>query len=163
MLDEKDLQAIATLINVSTEKTDQQFREIKGEIGEIKGEISEMKGEISEMKGEIADVKGEISEMKGEFANVKGEISEMKGEIANVKSEIIEIRGQVKASEKLLLDELGYIQSYFEKQIAQVQKNIDELQQYYKIAKLENDNTTLLLKMIETLQKDIEELKKKTA
>lgn len=114
MLDEKDLQAIAALINASTEKTDQQFREIKGEIGELRGEI-------------------------------------------------IEIKGQVKASEKLLLDELGYVQSYFEKQIAQVQKNIDELQQYYKIAKLENDNTTLLLKMIETLQKDIEELKKKTA
>ena len=142
MLDEKDLQAIAALINVSTEKTDQQFREIKGEIGELKGEFSEMKGDIAELKGEFSEMKGDIAELKGE---------------------IIEIRGQVKATEQLLLDELGYIQSYFEKQIVQVQKNIDELQQYYKIAKLENDNTTLLLKMIETLQKDIEELKKKTA
>lgn len=119
-------------------------------------EIGELKGEIAEVKGEIDEVKGEISDMKGEIANVKGEIGELRGEI-------IEIKGQVKASEKLLLDELGYVQSYFEKQITQVQKNIDELQQYYKIAKLENDNTTLLLKMIETLQKDIEEIKKKTA
>lgn len=66
-------------------------------------------------------------------------------------------------SEKLLIDEIGLVQSYLEKQIAQVQKNLEELQQYYKITKLENDNTSLLLKMIEALQRDVEELKKKTA
>ena len=66
-------------------------------------------------------------------------------------------------TEDLLLDEIGRTQSYLEKQIAEVKKNVDELNQYYRITRLENDNTALLLKMIESLQKDVEELKKKTA
>lgn len=66
-------------------------------------------------------------------------------------------------TEKLLLDEMGRVQTYLDKQISKVQKNMEELQQYYRITRLENDNTALLLKMIETLQKDVEELKKKTA
>lgn len=50
-----------------------------------------------------------------------------------------------------------------EKEIAAVQKNLDELSQYYKITKLENDNTALLLKMIDELSRRIEKLEKKTA
>lgn len=73
------------------------------------------------------------------------------------------IDSRAEKTEKLLLDEMGRVQTYLEKQILQVQKNLDELQQYYRITKLENDNTALLLRMIETLQKDVEELKKKTA
>ena len=70
---------------------------------------------------------------------------------------------KIDETESLLLDEIGRTQSYLEKQISEVKKNIDELNQYYRITRLENDNTTLLLKMIESLQKDVEELKKKTA
>ena len=76
-------------------------------------------------------------------------------------AELIDARAE--KTEVLLLDEIGRTQSYLEKQISEVKKNIDELNQYYRITRLENDNTTLLLKMIESLQKDVEELKKKTA
>ncbi|TCS78492.1 hypothetical protein EDD59_11117 [Muricomes intestini] len=76
-------------------------------------------------------------------------------------AELIDARAE--KTEDLLLDEIGRTQSYLEKQISEVKKNIDELNQYYRITRLENDNTTLLLKMIESLQKDVEELKKKTA
>ena len=40
---------------------------------------------------------------------------------------------------------------------------MDELKQYYRINKLENENTSLLLQMIKDLQKEVEELKKKIA
>ena len=73
------------------------------------------------------------------------------------------IDARAEKTEDLLLDEIGRTQSYLEKQISEVKKNIDELNQYYRITRLENDNTTLLLKMIESLQKDVEELKKKAA
>jgi hypothetical protein len=76
-------------------------------------------------------------------------------------AELIDTRAE--KTENLLLDEIGRTQSYLEKQIAEVKKNVDELNQYYRITRLENDNTALLLKMIESLQKDVEELKKKTA
>lgn len=50
-----------------------------------------------------------------------------------------------------------------EKRIEKVEKNLEELNQYYRITKLENDNTALLLKMIEELQKRVAELERKTA
>ena len=76
-------------------------------------------------------------------------------------AELIDARAE--KTEDLLLDKIGRTQSYLEKQIVEIKKNIDELNQYYRITRLENDNTALLLKMIESLQKDVEELKKKTA
>ena len=62
-----------------------------------------------------------------------------------------------------MLDEIGRTQVYLENKINKVQKNLEELNQYYRITKLENDNTALLLKMIDELSKRVEELEKKTA
>lgn len=44
-----------------------------------------------------------------------------------------------------------------------VEKNLNELTQYYRITKLENDNTALLLKMIDGLSRRVDELERKTA
>lgn len=66
-------------------------------------------------------------------------------------------------TEDFILDELGRTQTYLENKIDQVQKNIDELNQYYRITKLEHDNTTLLLKIIDELSKRVEELENKIA
>lgn len=66
---------------------------------------------------------------------------------------------QAVETENLVLDKMGRTQEYLDKRIGDIQKNLEELQQYYRITKLEKDNTTLLLKMIETLQKDVEKLK----
>lgn len=48
--------------------------------------------------------------------------------------------------------------------INEVQKNMDELNQYYQLTKLGNtDNMALLLKKIDELSKRVDELEKKTA
>lgn len=44
-----------------------------------------------------------------------------------------------------------------------VRKNLEELNQHYRITKLENDNTAMLLKMIDDLSRRIGELEKRTA
>lgn len=66
-------------------------------------------------------------------------------------------------TENFMLDEIGRTQVYLENKINKVQKNLEELNQYYRITKLENDNTALLLKMIDELSKRVEELERKTA
>ena len=73
------------------------------------------------------------------------------------------IDARAEQTESLLLDEIGRTQTYLEKQITEVKKNIEELSQYYRITKLESDNTTLLLKMIDQLNRRVEELEKRTA
>lgn len=57
-----------------------------------------------------------------------------------------------------------------EEKIQKLQKNLDELNQYYRITRLENDNGALLMEIIKQMQdkmqkmeEEFEELKKKTA
>lgn len=66
-------------------------------------------------------------------------------------------------SENLVLSELERTRTILEHNIETVQKNLDQLKEYYRITKLENDNTTLLLQMVSDLQKRVSELEKKTA
>lgn len=66
-------------------------------------------------------------------------------------------------SENLILHELDRVQERLETDVQKVERNLEELQQYYRITKLENDNTSLLLKMYNNMQKEIEELKAKIA
>ena len=65
------------------------------------------------------------------------------------------------ASENMVLKELDRVQEHLENDIQKVQSNLDEIQQYYRITKLENDNYSLLLQMYNTLQQDIAETKLK--
>lgn len=66
-------------------------------------------------------------------------------------------------SESLVLDGVERTRKMLEKQIEKVQTNLDEINQYYRITKLENDNTSLVLKLIDELSKRIGELEKRTA
>lgn len=70
---------------------------------------------------------------------------------------------RITSSENMILKELDRVQEHLESDVQKVQKNLEELQQYYRISKLENDNTSLLLKMYNDMQKEIAELKAKIA
>lgn len=74
-----------------------------------------------------------------------------------------EINTRAKKTENLLLDEIGRTQVYLDAKIDEVKKNLEELEKYYRITRLEQDNTTLLLKMVTQLQDRVSELEKKTA
>ena len=90
---------------------------------------------------------------------------------AIMKEEISESEKQMEAvmekklseSENLILEEMERTRTILEKQIEHVRKNLDELSQYYRITKLENDNTAMLLKMIDDLSRRVGELEKRTA
>lgn len=73
------------------------------------------------------------------------------------------MKEEIAKSENLVLDELDRVQVSLERKMEAVKKNIEELNQYYRITKLENDNTALLLKLIDELSKKVEELEKKIA
>ncbi|MCI8507270.1 MAG: hypothetical protein HFJ06_01710 [Lachnospiraceae bacterium] len=79
----------------------------------------------------------------------------------DVVREVVDDR--ITKSENLVLEEVGRIQQVMNSDMERLQRNIEELKQYYRIAKLENDNTSILLKMVEELTRRIEELEKKTA
>ena len=73
------------------------------------------------------------------------------------------MKEEIAESENLILEEMERTRNILEMHINKVQKNLDELNQYYRITKLENDNAALLLKMIDELTRRVEELEKKSA
>lgn len=101
-------------------------------------------------------------------AIMKEEIAESEKRINDkIDSRIAEsekkMESKLAESENLLLEEIDRVQMFLENKINTVKENLEELKQYYRITKLENDNTAILLKMIEELSRRVEELEKKTA
>lgn len=66
-------------------------------------------------------------------------------------------------SENMILTELDRVQEHLEGKFEVLQKDMDEMKQYYRITRLEEDNTALLLRMVVDLRKDVDKLKEKTA
>lgn len=72
-----------------------------------------------------------------------------------------EDRAYNQKTSNLIIEEIGNVQEKLQKKIKTVEKNLEELNQYYRITKLENDNTALLLRMINDLSQRIEKLENK--
>lgn len=66
-------------------------------------------------------------------------------------------------SENLILKEIDRTREILEKQLRQVQANMNELEKYHKTTKLENDNINILLRVIDDLSKRVTELEHKIA
>lgn len=66
-------------------------------------------------------------------------------------------------SENMILTELDRVQEHLEGKFEVLQKDMNEMKQYYRITRLEEDNTALLLRMVVDLRKDVDKLKEKTA
>ena len=82
---------------------------------------------------------------------------------ASEESILSKVDERISASENLVLNELDRVQTHLEKEVDEVRENLDEMKQFYRINKLESDNTTLLLQMYNNMQKEIEEIKTKIA
>lgn len=64
---------------------------------------------------------------------------------------------------ELILDEVVRVHEGLQGQIDRLEKNMNEMQQYYRIDKLENDNMKLLIQHVADLDRRVEKLENKTA
>ena len=79
------------------------------------------------------------------------------------KKDLKSIADLLNSQTNMILSELDNVQTRLTDKINMVESNMEEIKQYYRINKLENENTSLLLQMIKDLQKEVDELKKKIA
>ena len=82
---------------------------------------------------------------------------------ARLSSRIDSLEVQMKNSENLVMSELAKTSDYLEKKINAVQTSVDRVEQYYRVDRLESENTATLLKLYTGLRKDVDELKEKIA
>lgn len=64
-------------------------------------------------------------------------------------------------SENNLLDEISRTYNYLDAKIEKLQKNVEEITQYYRIKKLEDDNTSILLELTKEMNKQIENMNRR--
>ena len=64
MLDEKDLQAIASLIDTKLFPIQSQLSEMQGDIVSLKSDVSTLKSDVVSMKSEMHKMQGDIEEIK---------------------------------------------------------------------------------------------------
>ncbi len=146
MLEQKDLAAIRAIMQEEISKSEKKMEEV------MDRKLSESEKKMEE----VMDRKLSESEKKME------EVMDRKLSESEKKMEEVMDR-KLSESENLILEEMERTRTILEKQIDTVQKNIDELNRYYRITKLENDNTAMLLKMIDDLSRRVGELEKRTA
>ena len=79
------------------------------------------------------------------------------------KKDLKSIADLLNSQTNMILNKLDNVQLRLTDKMNRLESYMDELKQYYRINKLENENTSLLLQMIKDLQKEVEELKKKIA
>lgn len=146
MLDQKDLELLQNLMQEVVKESEQNI------LNSVDKKIAASEQNV------ISTVDKKIA------ASERNVISSAAKKIAASERKILSVMDEkLSRSENMILNELDRVQAHLEGDLEKVQKNLEELKQFYKIDKLETDNTSLLLKMYNDMQKEIAEIKTKIA
>ena len=146
MLDQKDLELLQNLMQEVVKESEQNI------LNSVDKKIAASEQNV------ISTVDKKI------VASERNVISSVDKKIAASERKILSVMDEkLSRSENMILNELDRVQAHLEGDLEKVQKNLEELKQFYKIDKLETDNTSLLLKMYNDMQKEIAEIKTKIA
>ena len=146
MLDQKDLELLKNLMQEVVKESEQNI------LNSVDKKIAASEQNV------ISTVDKKIA------ASERNVISSADKKIAASERKILSVMDEkLSRSENMILNELDRVQAHLEGDLEKVQKNLEELKQFYKIDKLETDNTSLLLKMYNDMQKEIAEIKTKIA
>ena len=146
MLDQKDLELLQNLMQEVVKESEQNI------LNSVDKKIAASEQNV------ISTVDKKIA------ASERNVISSVDKKIAASERKILSVMDEkLSRSENMILNELDRVQAHLKGDLEKVQKNLEELKQFYKIDKLETDNTSLLLKMYNDMQKEIAEIKTKIA
>lgn len=76
----------------------------------------------------------------------------------SIERRLNDLNQKIETRTDLLLREIGITRDYLEKRIDKIQAQIDELVQYYRITRLENNNNDLLQKRVDKMDDRITKL-----
>ena len=118
---------------------------------------------LKSLMSEILDEKLHNFEnrMDEKLDNLESRMDEKLDNLENRMINTLDVK--LRDSENLLLEEMERTRTILENKISDVQKNIDDLNQYYRVARLESDNLSLVIGTVQNLTKRVEELERKTA
>ena len=84
MLENRDLEQIAMLLEKSAEKTNEKIAGIENKISGIENKISGIENKISDMESKISDMESTISSMENKISDMDEKMSKMQDDILNI-------------------------------------------------------------------------------
>ena len=107
---------------------------------------------------ETASLREEMTGLHKETASLRVEFQQ---NLEKTEKNILEVlRKEIRASENSTLEEVDRLQEIMERPIGEVNEKIENVERYYRISRLENDNTTLVLQIVEDYGRRLEKLER---
>ena len=115
--------------------------------------------EFNNLNSGLRDLKEDVSILKEDVSVLKEDVSTLKEDVSGLKEDVVSL----KAMDHAILGEVVRVHEYAAGEINKLHKQIQQLMQYYHIAKTENNDTTLLIQRIDDLTRRVEVLEHQTA
>ena len=140
--------------------------------GIFREETASLREEMTGLHKETASLREEVTGLHKETASLREEMTGLHKETASLRVEfqqnlekteknILEVlRKEIRASENSTLEEVDRLQEIMERRIGEVNEKIENVERYYRISRLENDNTTLVLQIVEDYGRRLEKLER---
>ena len=126
--------------------------------GIFREETASLREEMTGLHKETASLREEVTGLHKETASLREEVT---GLLEKTEKNILEVlRKEIRASENSTLEEVDRLQEIMERRIGEVNEKIENVERYYRISRLENDNTTLVLQIVEDYGRRLEKLER---
>ena len=145
MLDKNDVQIIKELLQ---EQFGEHKRDVAEQLAEHKRDVAE---QLTEHKQEIAE---QFVEHKQETGN---RFDSLEKRLSN------KIESRALKTERMLLNEMERYHEIYTSRMNNIEKDMADIKQYYRIYKMENESVGLLLSVVDDLQNRVERLEVRMA
>ena len=126
--------------------------------GIFREETASLREEMTGLHKETASLREEVTGLHKETASLRVEFQQ---NLEKTEKNILEaLRKEIRASENSTLEEVDRLQEIMERRIGEVNEKIENVERYYRISRLENDNTTLVLQIVEDYGRRLEKLER---
>ena len=126
--------------------------------GIFREETASLREEMTGLHKETASLREEMTVLHKETASLRVEFQQ---NLEKTEKNILEVlRKEIRASENSTLEEVDRLQEIMERRIGEVNEKIENVERYYRISRLENDNTTLVLQIVEDYGRRLEKLER---
>ena len=126
--------------------------------GIFREETASLREEMTGLHKETASLREEVTGLHKETASLRVEFQQ---NLEKTEKNILEVlRKEIRASENSTLEEVDRLQEIMERRIGEVNEKIENVERYYRISRLENDNTTLVLQIVEDYGRRLEKLER---
>lgn len=147
MLDERDLKAIAELIDARAAQTEEKLTRHTEEL--LDSRMGEMENRFNTR---MEKLENRFDALENRFDVLESQFNTHKEEMEKL------IDTRIRESEELLLDEMERYDKKYQRQFAEVKQRLGTLEGIYRMTKNESDTIDLSLKLIDNLDKRVSAL-----